>query len=219
MNQVGLTRRKIRLLLVTRTGSSPERLQLDDLLQLKTRDIERVFAEGVACENPDVLLLESKMPEEHWRPLFELTPVPVIVAGSASLDHYVIPCLIAGARGYIPDDAMPRHIRDAAETVLRGDVYAGPALVSRLFAYLASLSMPMPERLHESPPADLSVAETRVLHLIAQGLSNQSIADSLGVSRHTVANHVHSLLKKLSAKNRREAVARAAGENARVILF
>jgi DNA-binding CsgD family transcriptional regulator len=65
----------------------------------------------------------------------------------------------------------------------------------------------------------LSVAETRVLHLIAQGLSNQSIADSLGVSRHTVANHVHSLLKKLSAKNRREAVARAAGENARVILF
>lgn len=219
MSQLAFAHRSIRLLLVVRSGSSDVDLKLEESFHLTVREVEQVFAQGCTDGNPDIVLIESRLPEESWRPLLGLAPVPAIIVGSASVDHYVIPCLIAGARGYVPDEGIPREIRLAVETVLSGNVYAGPSLVSRLFSYLASLSVPAPERPRESSSADLSVAETRVLRLVAQGLSNQGIADTLGVSRHTVANHVHSLLKKLSAKNRREAVARASGEDSNVIPF
>jgi len=60
----------------------------------------------------------------------------------------------------------------------------------------------------DAPP--LTPRERRVLELVASGLSNRAIADELGVSEHTVKFHVRSLLDKLGAETRADAVARAA---------
>jgi DNA-binding NarL/FixJ family response regulator len=202
--------RTIRLLLATRSVGPRRNIQQDRSLELKLREEGLILSQGVGRHSPDVLLLDATLPKESCRSLLDLADAPAIILGTAHLDEYVIPCLIAGARGYLSDHDLPCHLREAAETVLRGDIYAGPALVSRLFSHLAAISERFPTQTPiECPPADLTGAETRVLRLVADGLSNQSIADSLGVSRHTVANHVHGLLRKLNAKNRAEAVIRA----------
>ena len=65
-------------------------------------------------------------------------------------------------------------------------------------------------RARQSPPTDrISPREREVLHLLAQGRSNQEIADALVVALETVKDHVSSLLSKLSVDNRTQAVSRA----------
>jgi DNA-binding NarL/FixJ family response regulator len=163
---------------------------------------------AIELSHADLILMDSQLSESAWRDVLALTRKPCILLGSANFGSVVIPCLIAGARGYLTDREYPGKVQEAAETVLAEEIYAGPALTWHLLKHLAGLSAApeTPSREQQQASEELTVSETRILNLIANGLSNHGIAETLCVSPHTVANHVHNVLKKLKARHRWEAV-------------
>jgi DNA-binding NarL/FixJ family response regulator len=201
--------RRVRLLFVYAHGQEGRNeFGGDPLLEVVKANEASAVSGGVGNSRADVVLIDAGLPEQSWRNVLASTDKPCILLGSAYLEECVIPCLIAGAKGHLSDEDVPGKLREAVETVLNNQVFAGPAVTWRLFSLLADLSGPgAPVAAVEVPPtAELTLSETRILNLIASGLSNQSIADTLRVSPHTVANHVHNLLKKLKARHRWEAV-------------
>ena len=111
---------------------------------------------------------------------------------------------------------------DPAPVVIAIEV-GDPALADRLAALLAEVpgvrlagpgeiadAVLRPPETHSEPDAGLTPRETEVLAMLAEGASNKSIARRLGISVHTAKFHVGSLLDKLDATGRTDAVAHAA---------
>ena len=113
----------------------------------------------------------------------------------------------AGVRGLLFRDAGPRRLAAALRAVAEGLVV--------LDGGLADLLAPSAEddessRLGDEPAEPLTPREVEVLQLLAQGLSNKQIAARLAISDHTAKFHVNSILQKMGAQKRVEAVVRAA---------
>lgn len=112
--------------------------------------------------------------------------------------------LLAGANAVLPRDASPEEIVAALRAAHAGLFVLDDQTRGRL-------ALPATER--RSPDSSeyplLTARELEVLELIAQGLPNKSIATALGISEHTVKFHVGSLLTKLDAASRSEALAHA----------
>jgi len=109
--------------------------------------------------------------------------------------------LAAGAHGALFRDADGPMLSAALQAVLLGMVVLDPALAS-------SASRPRP-RLSGPGSEPLTAREVEVLQLLSQGLSNKAVADRLGISEHTAKFHVNSILAKLGAQTRTEAVVQA----------
>jgi DNA-binding NarL/FixJ family response regulator len=110
--------------------------------------------------------------------------------------------LRGGARSMLPNDATPEEIIAAIEASAAGLV----TLPASVAVELASATRP-PPRQPASPTAPLTPREIEVLGTLAEGLANKNIASRLGISEHTVKTHVASILMKLDAFSRAEAVA------------
>jgi DNA-binding NarL/FixJ family response regulator len=112
----------------------------------------------------------------------------------ADLVHGV---LQAGAAGYLLKDAEADEVAAAIRTACRGEVHLDPAIARQL---TRSLVAPRPQA------ADaLTEREREVLVLVAQGVSNQQIADSLVISERTARTHVSNILGKLGVASRTQA--------------
>ncbi|MCH7744516.1 MAG: response regulator transcription factor [Chloroflexi bacterium] len=106
----------------------------------------------------------------------------------------------AGARGLLPRDAAPDTLTAALIAVAQGLVTLHPAMAA----------IPIPREQTPAPPSvELTPREHQVLRLMAEGLTNKSIAYNLDISDHTVKFHVNAILSKLSAQSRTEAVMQA----------
>jgi DNA-binding NarL/FixJ family response regulator len=111
--------------------------------------------------------------------------------------------LKAGASGYVPKRAAPADLVKAIRSASEGEVY----IYSSLVKVLVSDYLGRPQEKHSSEnPEDLTQREYEVLGLIAEGLSNDDIAEQLTISRHTVARHRENLMRKLGLHNRGELV-------------
>ncbi|MFE5813182.1 LuxR C-terminal-related transcriptional regulator [Streptomyces sp. NPDC056479] len=134
-----------------------------------------------------------------------VTPTPrTIVIGVTESDDEVIACAEAGVHGYLLRSEPMEHLLRLMRAVVVGETLCTPrmtALLLRRVATLASEARPAPR-----VPA-LTVREDQVLGLLELGLSNQEIADRLGIEVRTVKNHVHRILEKAGARRRGEAVA------------
>jgi len=108
--------------------------------------------------------------------------------------------LAQGARGVLPRNAGRSVLFAAADAVSRGLTVADPHFIDSLLA----VREPAPEQIAES----LTNRESEVLQLLAQGISNKAIASRLKISEHTVKFHVNSIMGKLGAGSRTEAVIR-----------
>jgi DNA-binding NarL/FixJ family response regulator len=105
--------------------------------------------------------------------------------------------LQAGAAGYLLKDAEADEVAAAIRAACRGEVHLDPAIAKQL---TRSLMAP------RSQPVDaLTDREREVLVLVAQGLSNQQIADSLVISERTARTHVSNILGKLGVASRTQA--------------
>jgi len=113
--------------------------------------------------------------------------------------------LAAGLRAALPRSADASAIRAALGGVAQGLVVLDPALLGDLGRRVVT-----PARSLTSKVQDLTARELEVLRLLAEALPNKLIADRLGISDHTAKFHVNSVLSKLSAGTRTEAVVRAA---------
>src|SRR5258707_2504920 len=148
---------------------------------------------------PDVVILDVRMPrKDDLQVVTELTssrrPKPrIIVMTTYETEDDVRRALQAGAKSYLVKGALPDQI---LETVRR--VAAGEALVPSKIASVLTESLARPE---------LSPRELQVLRRLAAGDSNKEIGQMLQITEHTVKVHVKSILVKLGAKGRTEAIA------------
>ncbi|MBO0706971.1 MAG: response regulator transcription factor [Candidatus Dormibacteraeota bacterium] len=173
----------------------------------------------VAERHPDVVLMDLRMPGvdgvEATRRIHALHPrTQVIVLTTYDDDQSILGAIQAGARGYLTKDAGAREIQDAVETVRRGETLLEPRVQARLLTALAGAAPPGPEAGAEPDPGKgpfdtLTPREREVLRLIAQGLTNQEIAERLFVSEATVKTHINNLFSKLGVRDRAQAVAYA----------
>ncbi|MEW2622289.1 response regulator transcription factor [Streptomyces sp. NPDC048106] len=165
---------------------------------------------------PDVVLMDLRMPRcdgvEATRRIREQYPATqVVVLTTYADDESLFPALRAGARGYLTKDAGGEEIVRAVESVLSGEAGLSPSVQRRLLERL-SQAEPPPVALAPVAPDGLTVRETEVLVLIAEGLSNQEIARRLHVSTATVKTHINNLFAKTGLKDRAQAVRYAYGK-------
>jgi len=153
---------------------------------------------------PDVLLLDLLMPrKEGLAVIAEIKQheleTRILVLTSFAEDEKVFPAIKAGALGYLLKDTPPRSLLQAIRDVYHGESSLHPTIARKLIGELHRPSSP--------PPAgeELTEREVEVLSLVAQGLSNQEIADQLIVSERTVRKHVSNILGKLHLANRTQA--------------
>ncbi|MFM9608589.1 response regulator [Streptomyces niveiscabiei] len=161
---------------------------------------------------PDVVLMDLRMPrcdgvEATRRIRDEYPGTQVVVLTTFADDESLFPALKAGARGYLTKDAGGDEIVRAVYSVLSGDAGLSPSIQRRL---LERLSEPEPEPVEPAgPPDGLTLRESEVLILIADGLSNQEISRRLHVSTTTVKTHINNLFAKTGLKDRAQAVSYA----------
>jgi NarL family two-component system response regulator LiaR len=120
----------------------------------------------------------------------------ILVLTSFAEDEKVFPAIKAGALGYLLKDSSPQELLQAIQNVYRGEASLHPTIARKL---MRELSQPP-----SLPPTTdpLTEREVEVLRLVAQGLSNDDIAEKLVVSERTVRTHVSHILDKLHLANR-----------------
>ncbi|MEV0438178.1 response regulator transcription factor [Streptomyces spectabilis] len=158
--------------------------------------------------SPDVVLMDLRMPrcdgaEATRRIRAEYPGTQVVVLTTYADDESLFPALKAGARGYLTKDAGGEEIVRAIEDVLSGQAGLSPQIQRRL---LERLSEPEAPARPVEPPDGLTLRETEVVGLIAEGLTNQEIARALQVSTATVKTHINNLFAKAGLKDRAQAV-------------
>jgi NarL family two-component system response regulator LiaR len=155
-------------------------------------------------ERPDVILMDLVMPRlngiEAIQAIKDEDPeARILVLTSFSDDDNVFAAIKSGALGYLLKDSEPEELLQAIDAVFRGEASLHPTIALKL---MRELNAPP-----EQPPTEdpLTLRETAVLRLIAQGLSNQEIAEQLVISERTVGTHVSNILGKLHLANRTQA--------------
>lgn len=153
---------------------------------------------------PDVILLDLVMPRqggvEAISEIKEENPdARILVLTSFAEDDKVFPAIKAGALGYLLKDSSAQELLQAIRDVYRGEPTMHPTIARKLIREL--------QRPPDLPPteAPLTEREVGVLKFVAQGLSNQEIANILVISERTVRTHVTNILTKLHLANRTQA--------------
>ena len=181
-------------------------------------DFEVIATAGTGLEavqqalncRPDVILMDLEMPEidgvQAIRRLREMKPsTRVIVFTAFDTDERIVEAVRAGAQGYLLKGAPRDEIFNAVRVVHMGGSLLQPIVASKLMRRMSQESASLPE---EAPA--LTQRELEVLRLIARGLQNKEIAAQLSITERTAKFHVCSIMSKLDASNRTEAVSIAA---------
>jgi DNA-binding NarL/FixJ family response regulator/predicted Ser/Thr protein kinase len=162
--------------------------------------------EQAKLTQPDVVLLDLMMPLMGG---VEATPhisaacpqARVIILTSFGEDDQVIPAIRAGAQGYLLKDIPPHDLVQAVREAYQGKAQLHPDVARMLMSAVAA----PPTASTRSPEPDLTERELEVLRLIAQGMNNQQIAQTLTISEKTVKTHVSNILGKLQVDDRTQA--------------
>jgi DNA-binding NarL/FixJ family response regulator len=154
---------------------------------------------------PDVVLLDLEMPEldgvEALARMRAATPdVRALVFTAFDTDERILAAVRAGAQGYFLKGAPRDDLFRAVRIVSQGGSLLQPVVATKLLRRMATTAGAVP------PAAALTGREAQVLRLLAQGRANKEIAAELVISERTVKFHVSSILSKLGAGNRTEAV-------------
>ncbi|MET0863224.1 MAG: response regulator transcription factor [Nakamurella sp.] len=156
---------------------------------------------------PDVIAMDVRMPLlngiEATRAILRAfsDPPKILIITTFENDEYVYEALRAGAHGFLLKRSRPTEIVHAVRVVASGDSLLFPAALRALAAqYGNSKARQVMDR------ASLTEREAAILRLMAQGMSNADIAAELIIGAETVKSHVSSILGKLGARDRTQAV-------------
>jgi len=168
--------------------------------------------EAARRTGPDVILMDVRMPGmdgiEATRRLRAGRqpddPPKVIILTTFDLDEYVFAGLQAGASGFLLKDTLAVDLLAAVRVVAAGQAVAAPTVTRRLIEHFVGAAPP--PRRDASRLDVLTMREREVLTLIARGLSNTEIAETLVLSEGTVKTHINRILAKLGLRDRVQAV-------------
>ncbi|HEY71140.1 MAG TPA: response regulator transcription factor [Anaerolineae bacterium] len=154
---------------------------------------------------PDVVLMDLVMPGldgvETTRRLKDNSPrTQIIILTSFHEDEHIFPALQAGAISYLLKDVKAAELTDAIRRAARGEATLHPRIAERVIKEFR-VGDPIRQRLF----TELTEREMEVLKLIANGYSNQKIADQLVITVGTVKGHVSNILGKLHLADRTQA--------------
>jgi DNA-binding NarL/FixJ family response regulator len=157
---------------------------------------------------PDVVLMDVRMPRldgiSATRTL-AAEGVDVLILTTFDIDEYVFGALRAGAAGFLLKTVEPDRLVETVRLVAAGEGFLAPEITRRLIAtFSASPRAEVPDVPAESVAA-LTPREQDVLSSLGRGLSNQEIADRLGMAEATAKTHVSRILAKLGLRSRVQA--------------
>jgi DNA-binding NarL/FixJ family response regulator len=160
---------------------------------------------------PDVALIDLHMPildgiETTRRLTAEHPEVAVVILTTLADDASIIGVLSAGARGYLTKDAGRSDIARALHAAASGQSVLDHNVQAALLRASDSRSEPQTPAFVQPLPDGLTIREAEVLELVARGLTNPQIADTLFVSAHTVKTHINRIFAKTGSANRTEAI-------------
>ncbi|HEX8991708.1 MAG TPA: response regulator transcription factor [Anaerolineales bacterium] len=186
------------------------------MLLSSEKDVEIVGEASTAAQamettgivKPDVILMDIGLPDmsgiEATREIKKRYPEISIVALTIHEDQeYFFKMLDAGASGYVPKRAAPEELLVAIRAAAAGEVYLYPSLAKLLVKDYLSQEHPAEEKANLD---GLTEREHEVLTYLAEGESNEKIAESLVISPKTVERHRENIMRKLNMHSRAELV-------------
>ena len=159
--------------------------------------------------DPDVVVMDLAMPGlDGLAATAELVArgsrARILVLTMSGEDAAVLAAVRAGARGYLVKGVGPEEAVAAVRAVAAGHAVFGPDLAARVLGLIAAPDSSSAAHATQAGLLDLSEREREVIELVAQGWSNQRIAEQLFISAITVRNHVSHILTKLQLTDRRQ---------------
>ena len=163
---------------------------------------------------PDVVCMDVEMPGmgglEATRQLVgdPAVTAQVLMLTTFEREDYLLAALDAGASGFLLKNARPEHLVDGVRAIAAGEALLAPEMTRAVIRRAVArdrAEAPTPPR--GVAPEQLTEREVEVLRLMAEGLSNDEIAEALTVGRATVKTHVSNVLMKLGVRDRVQAVA------------
>ncbi len=188
-------------------------LEIADVEVVGEADDGAAALEVVADVAPDVILLDLRMPRYDglWtldRLREQGSDVPVLVLTTFDDDTLVLDALRAGARGYLLKDVTVEQLTRAVHALAGGGTLVAPSITDRMLRALRSVPVGGAEA-DTLAVQQLTDRELEVLRLMAEGYTNREISGALCLVEGTVKNHVSTILLKLAARDRTNAVLRA----------
>jgi DNA-binding NarL/FixJ family response regulator len=154
---------------------------------------------------PDVMLLDIELNECDGATLTrlikkQLPDVQLVILTSDIDADTLLGCILAGAEGYLEKSITPDELFAWLRGLVRGEAAMSPTTTARLLRRLRVSNCTL--CLRASPNPNLTPRECEVLGLVARGMTNKRIAETLRISENTVRNHLCSIYQKLNLKNR-----------------
>lgn len=170
-------------------------------------------AEGLAAAGGDfdLAIVDLGLPDGSGVTVIEALAqagrgIAIVVATIYDDDEHLFPALQAGAQGYLLKDQPAELLARQLRGILDGNPPLSPAIARRLLGHFRLL----PESRTDIEQTGLTAREQEVLGLIARGLRIPDIAADLGISHHTVSDHVKNIYRKLNISSRAQAATEAA---------
>ncbi|WP_368652569.1 response regulator [Ornithinibacillus sp. 4-3] len=189
---------------MVRIGVSAYLSAQSDMEVIAEADDGTVAVEKALQLKPDIILMDLVMKEmdgiEATKRIMQAWPeAKIIIVTSFLDDEKVYPALEAGATSYLLKTSPANKIADAIRSTYQGESILEPEVTGKIMNRMRSGQ----ERvLHD----DLTKRELEILMLIAEGKTNQEIADELFIALKTVKVHVSNILGKLEVQDRTQAV-------------
>jgi NarL family two-component system response regulator LiaR len=154
---------------------------------------------------PDVVLMDLVMSGmggvQATRRVKDVTPrSQIVVLTSYHQDEFIYPALQAGAISYVLKDVVMEDLANAIRKAAQGEAVLHPKVAERVIQEINGAKGAV-----FNPYTELTNREMEILRLIARGLSNSEIAESLVISENTVKGHVSNILSKLHLADRTQA--------------
>lgn len=179
--------------------------------ELEVTGIAHTAAEGLrlaAETTPRVVLLDHYLPDrtgvEITARLKQLAPdAAVVILTSEDDDEVLAMAFHAGASGFLLKTQAAQHVIETIKAAAAGEMLVSAAALTRV------LRRPRTDARKAAPAIDLTQRERSVLRLLAEGLDSRAIAEESGLTVATVRTYVQTILQKLGAHSRLQAVMRA----------